>query len=195
MHHAGVHAIHAAPKEWGDWSKRHIACTNDEIMSLGILDTGFFVCADPLVLVVPLSEQQADRPFHQLRQITIDEASVLPGELDLASKRQIIAYEDLQARDDASREWFVVWIPQAHHPAIIVARLSTGDLHETEVAMTVLRETMRLRANLQICGCQCILHRLNECWIAACGSAGEKRSHIPAPDRDAGCTIIALHPR
>ena len=67
----------------------NIAGANEEIMCLGIFDFSRLGCADAFILVVPLVYKKAGRPFHQLRQITIDEASVLSSEYDPFRKRQI----------------------------------------------------------------------------------------------------------
>jgi hypothetical protein len=73
----------------------NVARPDYQVVCLRFFDGGILVCADPSVLVVPTVHEQADGSFHQLRQIPVDEPRVLPGEFDLARKRQIITDEDL----------------------------------------------------------------------------------------------------
>jgi hypothetical protein len=63
---------------------------DDQIMSLGIPDLNVLVGEDPLVLIMPLGEEETDGPLSKLGKIPIDEAGVLLGEFDLPAEGKIV---------------------------------------------------------------------------------------------------------
>ena len=119
-----------------------IDAADDEIVSSFIADFVDLVGFDASVLIVPLREQEADGAFSELWEVAIDEPGVLASKLDLTAEAQIVADEHGSTGDNPGRERFVVGIPEPEHPAIIFTGFSTVDLHEAEVASTVVSQAV-----------------------------------------------------
>jgi len=83
---------------------------------------------------MPAIHESADRALHETGQIAGDVRGVFAGEFHLSRKRQIIADQDLRARDDSGRERLVVRLAQAENPTVILIGFLALDFHQTEVA-------------------------------------------------------------
>ena len=135
---------------------------NDEVVGFSLGDDDFLVGSDPLVLVMPLREQEADGTFSELREIPVDEPSVLASELHFTTEAQIVADEHRGTGDNPGWERLVVRVPESENPAIIFAGLLGVDLHEAEVASAIMRQGVRLRADGQLGGGERALDGLDE---------------------------------
>jgi hypothetical protein len=109
-----------------------------------------------------LARKEPDCTFCQLWQIPVDEPGVFSCEFDFATEAQIITDQHLCPSNDASRENLVVAVPESKHPTVIVMGLLAVGLHETEIAMSVMREAVSLRADLEVRGCQGAQNGLDE---------------------------------
>lgn len=120
----------------------HVGCTNDEIMRRRVVDPLVLVGIESGGLVMPLLQHSANPGFNQMRQITNDVPGVLPGQLDLSAEAEVVANEHTGTGHYTSRECFVVGIPQAQHPAIIVVVVAILDFHEAEIPLTLVAQRM-----------------------------------------------------
>ena len=130
----------------------HIGCPDDEVMRVLVPEFRFLVGLDASILVMPFGHQLADGTLGEHGQIAVNEPGVLPGEFRLAAEAQVVADKHAGPRDDARREGLVVAVTQAQHPAVVLTGLLTVDLHQSEVALTVVAEAVRLVANAQVRG-------------------------------------------
>ncbi|MDB6025581.1 MAG: hypothetical protein JWM68_1804 [Verrucomicrobiales bacterium] len=136
-----------------------IAGPDDEIMHLEIVDFGFLVGGDAAILVIPEITQLADGALHDLRQVPIDERGVLAGELHLAAEGEVVADEHVCPSNDASRERFVVRVAEPKYERVVIAgNAPVPDLHEAEVAHSIMTEAVRKRPDAQA---RCIEGRVN----------------------------------
>ena len=133
-----------------------------EVMGFDVGDLGLFVGSDAFVLIMPFREQESDGTADKLRQIAHDEPCVFAREFDLATKAQIVTNEDAGPGDDAGGERLVVRVSQPEHPAVVVAGILGVNFHETKVALPLVGQRMRLRADAQVGGGQRALDSADE---------------------------------
>lgn len=127
----------------------NIQGTYNQIMSRTVVEPGRLVVGNAHVLVMPAFHKFAHRTLDQTRKVAGDEPGVLPGELDLTRKRQVITTKYRGAGDDARGECLIVTVAQTKHPAVIQVGLPLLDLHEAKVAHAVMAEAVRLCADDQ----------------------------------------------
>jgi hypothetical protein len=111
---------------------------------------------------MPFGEQESDGAADQLWEVADDEPGVFAGEFDLAAERQVIAHEHTGSGDDAGGERLVVVVPQAEHPAVVIAGFLGVEFHQAEAALAFMRQRVCLGADAQVGGGQCLLDRGDE---------------------------------
>lgn len=139
-----------------------ITRSDDEIVSVGVRDFGFFVGSDTAILLMPLRHELTDGALGNQWEVTGDKFRVLPGKFYFAAEAEVIADEHGGTSDDASRERLIVAVSESEHPAIIIAGFLPVDFHETEITLTFVAETVRLIADGQVGDRQRSLHGFDQ---------------------------------
>lgn len=134
-------------------------------MRIDVGDFCLFVGGDPLVLMMPLGDQEADGSADQLGQVTIDVSGVLSAKFDLARKREVIANEDASTCHDSGGKGFVMAVAQAQHPAVIRIGMLRVNLHQAEVALSLVGQGMSLCPDAQAGGRKRLLNGADELMV------------------------------
>ena len=97
-------------------------------------DLRLFVGGDAFVFIVPFGQEQANETADQLREIA----------------------------DDAGGERLVGVVPQAEHPAVVIAGFLGVEFYQAEVALAFMRQRVCQGADAQVGVGQCLLDRGDE---------------------------------
>jgi hypothetical protein len=135
---------------------------DDEVVSIGVSDLGFFVGGDAFVLIVPFCEQETDGATDELGEVADDEPGVFAGEFDLTTEAEVITNEHTGTGDDTCGELLVVAVPKSKNPAIIITGFLGVDFHESKIPHAVVGHTVGLGADAQTSGFEGFLNRGDE---------------------------------
>lgn len=97
--------------------------------------------------------QLSHRTGGELPEVPDGEPSMFPPDLNEAGEREVVANEDLRAGHQASREGFVMRVPQSYDPAVtILGELSSwADFEDPEVAIALVADCMGLSEQVKAC--------------------------------------------
>lgn len=156
-----------------------IHCPDDKVVRGTVVDFVEPVRGETGVLMVPAVHQFPDRALYELRQVTVDVSRVFAGQLHLAGKAEIVADEDARASGNSGGEGFVVRIPQAEDPAIILGGFLAQDFHEPKISGTVVGHAVGLGADRQAVRLQRALDLRDEfeVWDGRPGRRGPRRRY------------------
>ena len=123
-----------------------------------VVDVGQLIGGEPGVLVMPATHQPAYGGLDEPRQIPGNEPGVFSGQLHLAAEAQVVTDEDLGTSGNARRERLIMTVTKAQHPAVILIGFAALDLHEAEVAGSVVAEAVGLIADDETVGPEGLFH-------------------------------------
>lgn len=135
---------------------------DDEVVSFGVGDLGFFVGGDAFVLIVPFGEQETDGAADELGKVSDDEPGVFAGEFDLTTEAEVVANEHTGTGNDTCGELLVVAVPKTKNPAIIITGFLGVDFHESKVPHSIVGQAVGLGADAQTGGFEGFLDRGDE---------------------------------
>ncbi len=150
-----------------------------EVVRGAVFDLGEFVDREAGVLMMPAIHEFADGALDEARQVAGDVRGVLAGQLYLTGEAEVVADENARAGGDAGGEGFVVRVPQAEHPAVILSGFVTLNFHEAEVAQTVVAQAVGLGADDEAVAFECVLDLSDEFEVRerSPGGRGAGRGH------------------